>query len=365
MALPDLEKTWYKDLNVEERSSGDGRIDRRRILFNIKDKLCNLPVPWVVAGSSDGSTFGFDGPANGGAVDRWTDYTAASFDDSSMDPGKIGVGWVVLRQAAINPKFEILIQCKAANPAGAGSCCVWISPTQGFGAVNGGTDGSMNNTDPPTASDRIQILGTSDLSGAPWLDGTNASSPGEEDFIFNYWQSDDGECTRIFALDCPNRINSTNVVTHNCLSIILEKPKNPLPEWPNPVIAAWTSKTTELLQYGDWNTSNINVFGNHPDGGAMKIYFTCEGIGVPINFAQGLVSRRRHGLTGKFELYPMGLVTIDQGAAGRLGERYDIWWVSEGLLNGTTIPVTPARTREFRVFNNMLAVWDGTVPVVS
>jgi hypothetical protein len=72
----------------------------------------------------------------------------------------------------------------------------------------------------------------------------------------------------------------------------------------------------------------------------------------------------QNDLTGDYEFYPMGLRSNTVGARGRHGERFDIWWVPTSMLNGMTVPLTPAPTREFCVFEDLLFPWDGTLPVL-
>ncbi len=348
MALPALSKTWIKDVNVEERTGGDGKIDRRRILFTIKDKLVNMTVPWTVQGSSDGFTSGFDGPG----TDRWATASNVSFGDAGID-GTTGVSWIVLRQSAINAKFEVLLKCGQSSPAGAGNMAVYVSPVAGFGSVNGGTDGGTANASPPTATDQIQILGAG-VSGAAWLDGTNVSAPGAEDFILHFWHSNDGECTRIRAYNVGGS-------PFNCMHVAFEKAKNPIPEWTNPAIFFWNSTSSIESIYSRYRDSNTNVWANSPLGGSMKFYLSSEGV---ISQANAEYLAIPNDLSGAYEFYPMGLFCLDSPTRGRHGERFDAYWVPLNMVNGMTVPLTPSPTKEFCVFDDMLEPWDGTPPVL-
>lgn len=342
MGLPIPDKTWNKELNVEFRTLGDGKQDRREILFQIKERLKNMAVPWVVQYSSDGVTAG----TAGDLVDRWASRADVSFGDSGVD-GQTGVSWMVMKQSAISTNFQIMFKCERSNPAGAGNLEMHFSPADGF------TGGTTGDTTPPSATDSIQVLGTSYGQGAAWLDGTNASAPTTQDFILHFWQSSDGECTRIFAYDVTD--------VFNCMHVAFEKPKNPIAEWADPGFVIWYSPTSAANQFADFNDTSANCYANNPNGGEMKMLHTCEGYGAAMN------PQNESGvneLSGDYEFYPMGLSSNTTLAGGRHGERFDIWWVPTSMLNGMTVPLTPSATREFAVFDDMLMVWDGTLPVL-
>lgn len=347
MSLPTLDKTWNKDLNVAVRTLGvHSGEDRRRVMFTIKDKLVNMAVPWVVVGSSDGVSSNMTG------TDLWTDSTKVSFGASGDPDANSNTSWIVLQQSAINPNFQILIGPSRINgqPRGAGDARISMSPKAGFGAANGGTDGGVGAHVWPTATDEITILDWADR----WLDGIGTNFPALQDFILHFWQSTDGECTRV-------TLYSATGTPFNCNLIAFEKPKNPIAEWTDPVIGMWNGDGSAAMTYALWNDNSARTYANNPLGGSMKLIHTCEGAVL------GALPQNNPGtnlLSGEYEFFPMGLYSDTAGAAGRHGERYDLWWVPTGMLNGMTVPLTPSPTKEFWVFDNMLLVGDGTDPVL-
>lgn len=345
MALPLLDKTWNKDLNVEERTGGvHAGTDRRNVMLTIKNKLIGMAVPWTVIGSSDGVTSNMTG------TDTWTDVTKVSFGSSGDPDPTANTSWIVLQQAAINAKFQILIAPTQINSRGGGAALIRMSPTAGFGTANGGTDGGVGNQNVPTATDEIEL----NPANTGWLDNEVTNFPALQDFILHFWQSSDGECTRI---GCYNAVGSP----FNCNFIFFEKPKNPIVEWTDPVIASWAAAGGSVLTFARFNDVDIWTRSNDPGGGEMRFYNTCEGSVSAMN-PQNLTGINQ--LSGDYEFYPMGLRSNTAGAQGRHGERFDIWWVPTGMVNGTTVPLTPSPTKEFWVFDDMLLVGDGTDPTL-
>lgn len=344
MALPILDKTWNIDTNVLVANSGNYIVDRRTAMFLIKDKLVNMPIPWTVIGSSDGVTQGMD------AVDRWTSAAKVSFGDAGIDGTTIN-GWIVLQQTGIGPKFQILIGPSKYNVY-AGVARISYSPVNGFGAANGGTDpAGVVLHDYPTASDELVLYQGNNIN-SPWLDGQAQNRSGNPDFRFHFWQSSDGACNRIIARNILN--------TNNGLNIFFEKPKNPIAAWTNPVIAEWVSANTDRNTYALYNDAE-GIGGNAPSGGIMPLYATSEGA---VSGALGQNITNANGLSGEWELYPQGLASNTNLYYGRHGSRFDVWWVSTAIPNGSTFPLTPSPTREFCVFDNMAFPWDGGLPVL-
>lgn len=329
MTLPVLDKTWNTEANVEFRNTGVPFDDWREMLFQIKNRMVNMPVPWTVSGSSNGIVSGMDG------VDRWLTATDLNFGTSTR-------AWIVLRQAAISPQFEVLIYCTNTNAPTKAN--IKVSPVNGFGVANGGLDGGTNSNNRPTATDEIEIIGTN----STWLNGD--ASADNSDHIFHYWQSTDGECTRIKAF----RVNTNE----NCLDIAFEKPKNPALGWANPSIFFWRNASSEISTMARLNDlaavfTSLDI--------AAKCYLTLEG-------ATSQMSNQHYTganeITGEWDIYPMGVFCNIAPYRGRLGERFDIWYVPTALPNGATMPLTPAPTREFACFGDTLCVWDGTLPVL-
>lgn len=328
MALPILDKNWNLDLNVEMRTSGVAADDWMNILLLIKNKMIGMPSPWTVSGSSDGVTAAMDG------VDRWATTADLNFGFNTR-------GWIVLRNPAISPNFEVCLYLSATNAPG--RMFIYVSPVAGFGVVNGGTDGTILNNGQPTATDGITIL-----NNAAWFDGT--STPNTDDYVLHFWQSLDGEVTRIKAYNITDG--------DNMLDVFFEVPKNPVSGWANPSVFAWRTGTTEINGYA----SLYDLASTYSSIDATAVLFmTSEGF---TNSAVGESNLGVNQLSNEWDLLPMGMACNVFPFKGRHGERYDIWWNSEGLPNASTMPLTPADTKEFTVFDATLQVWNGSTPVI-
>lgn len=340
MGLPVLDKTWFKNLNIELRTLGFGnsRQDQREAMWQIKNALVNLPVPWTVEYSCDGVTAGVPGDN----IDRWTDRSDVSFGDNTQD-GTTGVSWIVLKQAAILPNFQLMIKCDSEWGAQGTDAEITVSPVAGY------TGGTTSDASPPTATDQVSIL----AEGTEWY----YQSGGIDtvfDSIMNVWQSSDGECTRLFFRNLTNG--------NEFLQIRFEVPKNPIPEWTNPFIACWLRTTGNAFDYARNNdTANLKAWTPTGGGGTMTFYSSGEGI---ISGQAGQYTTGKNDLSGDYEFYPMGLHSRTLNSVGRHGEVYDMWYVPTLMVAGMTVPLTPSETKEFQVFGDILMVNDGTDPVL-
>lgn len=340
MALPILDKTWFTDLNVRYTSFGASFENPREVMFQLAMRLINLPVPWTVSGSCDAAASGMDG------VNRWLTNADVQFGLNGFDADFPGQSWIVLRQSAINAKFELLIRCSNASSASGVQAEIWISPTAGFGTANGGSDGGTGSR--PTAIDEVPVNGADGLQ--LWWSPSATTGTIDTDTIVSYWQSSDGECTRIHM-----RLKVSGTM-QNTTMIILDKPKNPVNGWSNPCIHSWEVTTVSVTSYLRFN-DNIATRGAL-DGSNISLYLTSEAA-VSSMLGQ-LSSGLANELNGAFDIYPMSLHSGDVSSRGHVGEIFDLWWIPLALVDADTMPLTPGDTKEFAVYDDMLMVNDGT-----
>jgi len=332
MALPTLDKTWEHKVNIAALGSATTVNNHQHYLWTVKEALINgagasgsFTSPWTVRSSCDSVNVN-----NNDGVDRWVAYSNAVFSDSGAH------GWIVLQNAAINPKFQICIDCNR-NAAQRDFSFV-VSPAAGFGAANGGTDGTT--TARPTATDQITLVnnGPSGVQYSSWTGH------------YHVMMSDDGECTRVI-------LERTHYITAFWM---FDKPKSPIAPWVNSAAACFLggSGNDNLTGYGQFN-DNASVKGRI-DGAYCSFYCTSE------MYISGMVGQNitvPDDQTGEWSMAPMGLACSTTGHRGvRKGTLYDLWWASDGLGTGTTYPGDGSR--QFAQFVDMIFPWNGTTPQV-
>ncbi len=117
MTLPALSKTWqYGTANnrVNQRIvTVSATADRASLLWTIKDSMVDAAFtsPWLVRGSSTGAavTACPADPATvvaAGANDRWA--SSANLTWTASASRAVTRSWIVLRQAGIGPRYEVL-----------------------------------------------------------------------------------------------------------------------------------------------------------------------------------------------------------------------------------------------------------------
>ena len=141
---------------------------------------------WTVTSSCNGPNGTGGGPANSFGnndnVDHWL-----SVVDLTWGAAAANHSWCVLQQTGIAAKFQVCIDLNVAA-GGEYFCTIVYSPAAGFGAANGGADGTA--TARPTATDE-KVLITANVYGAP-----SAVSTGS---YIHVMKTSDGKCFRIFV----------------------------------------------------------------------------------------------------------------------------------------------------------------------
>lgn len=346
MPLPTLDKTYQfarasaaSTVNVSYTGSSSIN-DHRAFLFQIVGDLINFPLsPWTVSGSSNSSTAGMDG------VNRWAATANIVFATSAGTAHS----WIVLRQTGIAAKCEIcidLISPAGVSNAGGSYMAIAVSPSAGFGADNGGTNGSA--TTRPTAVDEFIATTTAQVD---FLNGGTSSVI--TSFVTNVIMSTDGQVTRIFV-----RIPGSRWCAYFCI----EKPKSPLTQWTDAIVARWHSVPSgEVMTYANWNVAPSLLYTRTPAGDRASLFITCEGFnGAAAGAANILV---RNDLNNEWEMYPAGLASLDAGFTGRHGRLFDYYWISSAHIAGTYFPADG--TRQWIAVGTSAQPWNGTVATIS
>ena len=250
MALPALQKTYTAgstmggtELLHEQVSGAHGAT-----LIHLKNALLSVWAnPWTVISSCDAAAFG-----NNDNVDRWLIPGDAQPRSTGINP----TSWIVLQQTGIAAKFQIKIEMQTALDAGGeNDIAVYMSPSAGFGAVNGGTDGTLQNG--PTATDDVFC------GGVGWM-GDEGFAPTAK--LMSIIQSTDGEVTRI-------------IISHDASALPItvmgfEKPRLPSPDWANPAVGYCFSDTVASgLSVLRWEKLEQQVFAvsGGANGGAARM----------------------------------------------------------------------------------------------
>jgi hypothetical protein len=335
VSLPVLAKSWLFNLNHRVAAAGTAAATCQAVLRYTKNTLLGFASnAWTVIGSCNSVASGMD------AVDRWiTDGNLVW----SASPGTVH-SWIVLQQAAINPKFQLCIALNPTVSSSTGRANILISPTAGFGLANGGTNGST--TVRPTATDEITLVAVN----AAWLDGNVSGT--NADYLVNVWQSSDGQVTRILFRSPQTASDQFRGYAS------FERPKNPIAAWTSPCVAGWLSSLTGALKYSTLNDA-ANLVGNKPSGGSMSLFCTTEGV----NAGLGENVTTVNDLTGGYQITPMGLLCTDAGARGRHGELFDLWFGVTALQDGDTYP--SAGTKQLIQTGHLVQVWNGSTPIMS
>jgi hypothetical protein len=275
MALPSLTLTQQFLVNQTLALSGTLETQTDNFLLGVKNGMkastsgftasdgSSLPSPtggWTVWGSNNGAgAFG-----NGDGVDRWS-----AIGDIVHNTAGNNHSWIVLRQTGLASNAALLLDC---NSATVNNLTMVFSPT-GFGAANGGADGTA--TAAPTALNSTTLVN----AGSTWGATSNASN----NTVMHLVLSSDGTYTVIVFM-------RNNFV---CGAWVFVKPQQVKSWWTTPILigalgtataapasstpapADWTDTTGATFLQGRSGASNFNVrlghvgFGN--TGGTAAI----------------------------------------------------------------------------------------------
>lgn len=340
MALPTIEKTWNfgtSNAYVNQRyyTTNDYQADYQNWWWMIKQSLVGSGN-WVVRSSSNSTTVS--------ASDNWNAY-------ANVRAAQTGAhSWIVLRNTAIGPNFDICIDLIAdyfsGNPQ--------YASTQFFVAPNGyATTGGTTSTRPATlvASDEIDL--TPGWTVHAW--GGTAAGVGQS-FVLHVMQSSDGQCTRI----------ATYAQDYLVSFILLDKAKtsHTSTQWPIPFVYMYLNAGATATNVGTvantFTTAQVSSGTSTPTGHfgfgtrfassgvtAIPLFGSCE------TYAGSLlpnVIQDSNDLTSEFPLMPIGLTSTTSPYRGRHGSVYDLWQGVSNAQNGASYPApatstaTPERT---------------------
>lgn len=307
MPAPAYDKTWQFSLDNLLATSGNSTTDHKSLLLLIKNVMKNGNGQWstntlTVVGSSDGTDFGLDG------VDRWA--TAANINTNA---------WLILRDSNATSKFEILLRYISAG-GGEGQMQIHVSRLAGFGAANGGTNGSA--TVAPTATDgdvgvSISIMG---------------SVSAQTSRVYG-WRSSDGEFTRIAVR------NASGGAWHK--HWFWGKPKAPaggIPDlWSPPVYYSFSMTSFTSSPEG---LTNIRAYKGTTL--ASAIYTSCSSPNGNIDMNTGPSSWRS---VAQFAAHEVHIHSFAAGVAeADLGIMWDTYGVTSALVQGEMAPLSGAKT---------------------
>jgi hypothetical protein len=334
MTMPVPEKTWQFSVNNPIGGTGDSVTDNKLLMLGIVKVLTEFPInPWVVTGSSDGSSAGMD------ATNRWA--PGGTWDVTKLVWGTGAHSWIVLKQTGLFANCEL---CIDLNSIGSYQCSmIW-----GFTGFTGGFI-----TARPTATTTVIIRNVTD-----WHFGSDPFGG-----YLHGMQSDDGECTRLVF----TRLDISD------LFWIMDKVKNPTAGWAYPVVMGLvggsSSYTTNAASIATWNNANFSIPRlNAYIGGSTTAVFhmTGEGGGASgLVYEDALINERPNQILEEFTLFPITISCFGPywgfEGFGRQGELYDIWWGPSNIVPAPFGTWPDDSTKKFWSPGNIVLPWDGLV----
>jgi len=425
MTMPTIEKTWQYKPNIIKPALTAGHIlDYKTHMMNIKKALTTFATnPWVVTGSSDGSTAGMDG------VDRWdptiigTD-TNASVNTSSNNTLRIRTiysTFMVFTVTAgastakttiasdLNTAFAAAGQTLYATVDGSNRLVISDTSNNSFietdSVANGSTlstavgftTGGMNSVskllyaaagsahswitlkqtgvhanfeiclDWSAASiyNATVVVGFSGFSG-----GSTTARPTATNQIILINGSTWAGYTINGSFGCV--LQAMQSTDGQCTRIVqllngvpqsfflFDVPKNPVSGWTDPAIALAVSANSAVTYLGYFNdTARVVGWVN---GVACYMYITCEGA-ISSTLPEQYAFQQRNQITLEQQVWPMGLASDTTGARGRHGQPYDLWWgniIPNNLGSYCDTTYPDDSTRRYWQSADIILPWDGT-----
>lgn len=278
-------------------------------------------------GSSNGVTAGTNDD---------TDRIAARADLVFAPSGSAHSWW---RGKLGTSNLEVLFDFNTTD-TNASSVLVLIS-TAGFGAANGGVDGSINAR--PTALDEAALTSSATTAGVVLYTSTS-------DRLVNTQLSSDGEVVRVFV--------RAGAAYRSAIEIC--KAATPLDaSWTKPWFGAVRSSTAA---FDSSSYSNTIWYAFKNGGGRFNGGVCAPAIsGSPI---MGTVTGA-NSYNFAYDTYPVFFVGTESGSQGYRGMMPDTWWVPNNLNDGDTMPQLPSATRTHLVIGNVLIPNDGGAAVLA
>lgn len=337
--LPAFTRSWQISPNEICAANATADTQVRTYLLVMKNRLKGAGSGWldatgasvasptgggVIKSSSNGTAFG-----NNDSVDRITVGTDFVFSGGSHT-------WFTMRFASIYATFEILFDCGSNNSNGTIKC----SHT-GFGAANGGVDGTLSVA--PTALNSVTLLN----AGSPGSTSTVSTQT-----ILNVWLAADGKSIRLEALRN----------AHSCALMFLESVSSPEPGWVTPYSACWVgtgvaAPSTEVLSATNLiNGTSVFGFGSAsiaelfdiPQGGGSTLY---------------TLITTSNSFTANYPFWGLGLFSTTASNAGRLGVLVDFYLGLATFATGDTYPNAAPFDQIKHVNGPFIWPWPRVVPV--
>ena len=326
-----FEKTWQFNVNQSFPTSGAYLTDRKNLLVGIVAALTGFATsPWVVYGSSNAVTFGYDG------VNRWV--TGADVI-ANKDAGPRS--WMVLHQPGMDAYLTIGINW-------------WVNETW-FNFL-------FSQAGPP---DQIGTLTTN-----PWAGGVNMTRPNGFWYDFgsttavnhrlHAMQSTDGKCTRIFVTDSVNEIGFFGHFDE-----LVDVPARVASR--GGLLCSWNSHnnvTTKmeyaaLVRAASEQRYSISLPPPYIPYSQVLTQFATEFSGtLPLGESTSL--QGPNGISGEEILTPM--YPMDFGGQEIYGRVPDMWFGPKDNIHGSTYPA--AGPMVAAQFQHVVIPWPNNVPVL-
>ena len=276
-----------------------------------------LSTPWTVVASSNGTVANTSDNWNTNADMVWANAGTAH-------------SWIVLRQTGLiaGQNFEICFDFKDTAQY---DMSVAVSFGQGFNVSSPVT------TVRPTAPDELFWL-----SNQNWFMSSNAFNT-----VLNFQVTDDGQCTRFWGL----------VAGAAKMFWALDRPKNTVTGWTDPVFLAMASATGILC-----TSFNDNAYAcSRINGINVPLYISADFYnGMAVIQAQTTVN----SISSEWPIIRAGIVCTQTGRYGRHGELSDMWWTSTTPAVADTFPAS-GTLKQFIVIPNMVIPWNRSTPVTT
>lgn len=353
MTAPAHSLTWQFQCDQLVAPTATVLASNQALMFACKSSLIGAGV-WVdkdnvvvasagnctVTSSCDGSG-GAGSFGNNDNVDRWVTsanliWAAAASNHS----------WGVFQQTGIAARFQVCIDLSSAVST---TATIVVSPTAGFGAANGGADGTA--TARPTATDERVLV-----SNTTW------GGPASVNFgsILHVMKTADGKCMRVFVM--------RDTVVYGYWQF--EQPANPVTGWTDPSASAAVglgttgAPGTSAIPQTFFGTS-FNQWSKTAGGTSFSSVCLSEGdLGASATNSLLFLNEADNS----YPNIPVGLFSITVAARGINGVLRDRYWASNQLANGFTAPKASgagdAAARKWIVLGPFFHPWNSTKPRV-
>ena len=332
MALPVLSKAYQFSLNNIAAVGGSQLICNQNLLFGIKQVLKAFgTLPMTCWGSSDG----VGGFGNGDLADRWALSTNLIWAAAGVNHS-----WIVLQQSGLDAggKASICLDCDSAFQQ---NISIILSPSAGFGAANGGADGT--GTDRPTAIDQGVLLSAANYGGPQAFAARS---------VFSILQSTDGQVTVVLIFRGGGVAGLW----------IIDKAKSPVPQWTHPVFGWAKGVNTaapgdpSVASYANLLTNSIRAFLTN----ACAAQFTGLSLGVNL---LGQTMTFADEDSSNWPMPEIGIYLTTVGHRGQKGKVFDLWWSSTACALADAY--TSAGTLQFMTVGDLILPWDGATALIT